>query len=54
MRPGQVVIAGSAAAVDRAIDICKQAGAKRAMALPVSAPFHTFFNEAGRQIDSLS
>ena len=39
--PGQVVIAGSAAAVDRAIDICKQAGAKRAMALPVSAPFHT-------------
>lgn len=39
--PGQVVIAGSAAAVDRAIDLCKQAGAKRALALPVSAPFHT-------------
>lgn len=39
--PGQVVIAGSAAAVDRAIDLCKQAGAKRAMALQVSAPFHT-------------
>ena len=39
--PGQVVIAGSAAAVDRAIEICKQAGAKRAMTLPVSAPFHT-------------
>lgn len=39
--PGQVVIAGSAAAVDRAIDLCKAAGAKRAMALPVSAPFHT-------------
>ncbi|MDG1163912.1 MAG: ACP S-malonyltransferase [Porticoccaceae bacterium] len=39
--PGQVVIAGSAAAVDRAIAICKDAGAKRAMALPVSAPFHT-------------
>jgi len=39
--PGQVVIAGSAAAVDRAIDLCKKAGAKRAMALPVSAPFHT-------------
>ena len=39
--PGQVVIAGSAAAVDRAINLCKQAGAKRAMALPVSAPFHT-------------
>ncbi|MBT5578667.1 MAG: ACP S-malonyltransferase [Porticoccaceae bacterium] len=39
--PGQVVIAGSATAVDRAIEICKEAGAKRAMALPVSAPFHT-------------
>lgn len=39
--PGQVVIAGTAAAVDRAIAICKEAGAKRAMALPVSAPFHT-------------
>tara|TARA_B110000046_G_C13025717_1_gene413954 strand:+ start:1162 stop:2097 length:936 start_codon:yes stop_codon:yes gene_type:complete len=39
--PGQVVIAGSSAAVDRAIEICKQAGAKRAMTLPVSAPFHT-------------
>ena len=39
--PGQVVIAGSAAAVDRAIDLCKKAGAKRTMALPVSAPFHT-------------
>jgi [acyl-carrier-protein] S-malonyltransferase len=39
--PGQVVIAGSTAGVDRAITICKEAGAKRAMALPVSAPFHT-------------
>ncbi|AMX02495.1 malonyl CoA-acyl carrier protein transacylase [Microbulbifer thermotolerans] len=39
--PGQVVIAGAAAAVDRAIDLCKSAGAKRAMPLPVSAPFHT-------------
>ncbi|MCA0901033.1 ACP S-malonyltransferase [Microbulbifer agarilyticus] len=39
--PGQVVIAGSAAAVGRAIDACKVAGAKRAMPLPVSAPFHT-------------
>ncbi len=39
--PGQVVIAGSAAAVDRTIEICKEAGAKRAMTLPVSAPFHT-------------
>jgi [acyl-carrier-protein] S-malonyltransferase len=39
--PGQVVIAGDASAVARAIDICKKAGAKRAVELPVSAPFHT-------------
>lgn len=39
--PGQVVIAGDAAAVERAIVGCKDAGAKRAMPLPVSAPFHT-------------
>ncbi|MBU2331000.1 MAG: ACP S-malonyltransferase [Gammaproteobacteria bacterium] len=38
--PGQVVIAGSAAAVERAIDACKAKGAKRAMALPVSVPSH--------------
>ncbi|CAA0096679.1 Malonyl CoA-acyl carrier protein transacylase [BD1-7 clade bacterium] len=39
--PGQVVIAGHAGAVDRAIVKLKEAGAKRAMPLPVSAPFHT-------------
>jgi [acyl-carrier-protein] S-malonyltransferase len=38
--PGQVVIAGHAAAVDRASEACKAAGAKRALRLPVSAPFH--------------
>jgi len=38
--PGQVVIAGQAAAVQRAIDGCKAAGAKRAIALPVSVPSH--------------
>ena len=38
--PGQVVIAGHAAAVDRASELCKKAGAKRAVRLPVSAPFH--------------
>jgi [acyl-carrier-protein] S-malonyltransferase len=39
--PGQVVIAGEKAAVERAIEACKQKGAKRAMLLPVSAPFHS-------------
>jgi [acyl-carrier-protein] S-malonyltransferase len=39
--PGQVVIAGKVAAVDQAIVRLKEAGAKRAMPLPVSAPFHT-------------
>lgn len=39
--PGQVVIAGHADAVDAAIESLKEAGAKRAMPLPVSAPFHT-------------
>jgi [acyl-carrier-protein] S-malonyltransferase len=39
--PGQVVIAGHKAAVARAIEACKAKGAKRAMPLPVSAPFHS-------------
>jgi [acyl-carrier-protein] S-malonyltransferase len=39
--PGQVVIAGSNAAVEAAMESCKAAGAKRALPLPVSAPFHT-------------
>ncbi len=38
--PGQVVISGSREAVERALDIAKQKGAKRAVLLPVSAPFH--------------
>jgi [acyl-carrier-protein] S-malonyltransferase len=38
--PEQTVIAGHAAAVDKAIAICKAKGAKRALPLPVSAPFH--------------
>jgi len=38
--PGQVVIAGSKAAVERAIVGCQEAGAKRAMPLPVSVPSH--------------
>ena len=38
--PGQVVIAGASAAVDRAIELCKAAGAKRAMRVAVSVPVH--------------
>lgn len=38
--PGQVVVSGTRAAVERAIDIAMARGARRAMVLPVSAPFH--------------
>jgi len=38
---GQTVIAGSQPAVERAMALCKEKGAKRALALPVSAPFHS-------------
>jgi [acyl-carrier-protein] S-malonyltransferase len=49
--PGQVVIAGTAAAVAEAIALCKSAGSKRAMPLPVSAPFHTsLMKPAGDQL----
>jgi [acyl-carrier-protein] S-malonyltransferase len=39
--PGQVVIAGEKAAVERAMEACKEKGAKRVVLLPVSAPFHS-------------
>ena len=39
--PGQIVIAGHATAVERALVLAKDQGAKRAMLLPVSAPFHS-------------
>jgi [acyl-carrier-protein] S-malonyltransferase len=38
--PGQTVISGAAAAVERASALCKEKGARRAVMLPVSAPFH--------------
>lgn len=38
--PSQVVVSGHKAAVERAVEIAKEKGAKRAMLLPVSAPFH--------------
>jgi [acyl-carrier-protein] S-malonyltransferase len=39
--PGQIVIAGTKAAIDRAIEIAKKKGIRRALLLPVSAPFHS-------------
>ena len=49
--PGQVVIAGEKQAVARAIEACKARGAKRAMPLPVSAPFHsTLMRPAGEKL----
>jgi [acyl-carrier-protein] S-malonyltransferase len=38
--PGQVVISGSKAAVDRAVELARERGARRSVLLPVSAPFH--------------
>ena len=38
--PGQVVVSGSKVAVERAVDLAKDKGARRALLLPVSAPFH--------------
>ena len=39
--PGQTVIAGTVAGVDKAVELLKSAGAKKAVVLPVSAPFHS-------------
>jgi [acyl-carrier-protein] S-malonyltransferase len=47
--PGQVVIAGEKEAVNRAIERCKARGAKRAMPLPVSAPFHSTLMRAAAE-----
>ncbi|MCD6526772.1 MAG: ACP S-malonyltransferase [Desulfuromonas sp.] len=52
--PGQIVIAGNTAAVERAIDLAKQNGAKKAMSLPVSAPFHcALMQPAGEQLKTV-
>ena len=51
--PGQVVIAGEKEAVARAIEQCKARGAKRALPLPVSAPFHSsLLKPAGEKLQS--
>jgi [acyl-carrier-protein] S-malonyltransferase len=47
--PDQIVIAGHAGAVARAMELAKTAGAKRAIALPVSAPFHCPLMEPAQQ-----
>jgi [acyl-carrier-protein] S-malonyltransferase len=52
--PGQVVIAGHASAVGRAVELAKSRGAKRALPLPVSAPFHcSLMISAGEQLQSV-
>lgn len=49
--PGQVVIAGHTAAVERAMVLAKEKGAKRALPLPVSAPFHcSLLTSAGEKL----
>ena len=50
--PGQVVIAGDKAAVERAMELCKEAGAKRALPLAVSVPSHCALMEpAAKQLE---
>lgn len=50
--PGQLVIAGEVSAVEKAVEYCKQKGAKKAVILPVSAPFHTsLLKGAGQRLD---
>ncbi|MEL6608687.1 MAG: ACP S-malonyltransferase [Pseudomonadota bacterium] len=53
--PGQVVVSGHLGAVERAVEIAKEKGAKRAVMLPVSAPFHCALMEpaARRMADAL-
>lgn len=47
--PAQVVVSGHKAAVERAVDMAKERGAKRALLLPVSAPFHCALMEPAAQ-----
>lgn len=49
--PGQVVVAGEVKAVEKVMEVAKEAGAKRAMQLPVSAPFHcSLLKPAGEKL----
>ena len=47
--PSQIVIGGEVAAVDRAVELLKEAGAKRILPLNVSGPFHTALLEPASQ-----
>ncbi|MGE5589290.1 MAG: ACP S-malonyltransferase [Bacillota bacterium] len=50
--PGQIVVAGETAAVERAVELAREAGARRSVRLPVSAPFHCRLMEpAARRLD---
>ncbi len=48
--PGQVVVSGHLAAVERAVEIAKARGAKRAILLPVSAPFHCALMQSAAEV----
>lgn len=48
--PGQVVVSGHKEAVERAVELAKEAGAKRAVILPVSAPFHCALMEPAAKV----
>lgn len=48
--PSQVVVSGHKAAVERAVEIAKEKGAKRAMLLPVSAPFHSALMQPAAEV----
>ena len=48
--PGQVVVSGNVAAVERAVELAKERGARRPMLLPVSAPFHCALMQPAAEI----
>jgi [acyl-carrier-protein] S-malonyltransferase len=49
--PGQIVISGEIKAVEKAVSLCKERGAKKAVILNVSAPFHSsMLNKAGENL----